>query len=151
MAQRAIILGDLTQPTEVQKLREYLIELYGFSSLKPFFASVETTNATVTTLATIPLEDNRTYQIVADIVSRRTGGAAGTAGDGASYRIIGTFRRVTAGSATLIGSLSVVHSAESQAAWDCTLTASGNDVLVRVTGAADNNVTWALVITSQHV
>ena len=151
MAQRAIILGDLTQPTEVQKLREYLIELYGYASLRPLFAALKTTDATVTTLSTIPLEDNRTYQVVADVVARRTGGASGTSGDGASYRILGTFRRVAAGAATAIGSLTVVHSAESQGGWDCTLTVSGNDVLIRVTGAVNNNVIWAGVVTLQHV
>ena len=32
---------------------------------------------------------------------------------------------------------------ESQAGWNCTLTASGGSILVRVTGAVDNNVTWS--------
>ena len=86
-----------------------------------------------------------------DVVARRTGGSAGTAGDGASYRILGTFRRVSAGSATLIGSLTADHTAESQGGWDATLTVSGNDVLVRVTGAANNNVSWYGIITMQRV
>ena len=151
MAERAVILGDLTNPHEIQKLRDYLIELYGFAGLRPLFFMVRTTDATVTTLTTLPLEDSSTYKIVADVVARRTGGASGAAGDGASYRIIGTFRRVSAGSATLIGSLTADHTAESQSGWDATLTVSGDDVLVRVTGAAGNSLTWSCLVTLHRV
>lgn len=151
MALRDIILGDLSNPHNLQQLRTYLIDLYGFAGLKPIFFAVRTTDATVTTLATLPLEDNATYQIVADVVARRTGGSAGTAGDGASYRRIGTFYRVSAGSATLIGSLSTPHTAESQSGWDATLTVSGTDILVRVTGALNNSITWAGLVILQRV
>ena len=151
MARRLIDLRSLTDPIDLQKLREYLIDLYGYASLKVTAAVVETTDATTTTLLTLPLEDNKTTQIVADVVARRTGGSAGTAGDGASYRRIGTFYRVSAGSATLIGSLSTPHTAESQGGWECTLTASGNDVLVRITGATNNNVSWGGLVTLQRI
>lgn len=151
MALRDIVIGNLTDPREVQRLREYLLDIYGYVTLKPILASVETTDATVTMLATLPLTDNRTMQIVADVVARRTGGSAGAAGDGASYRIIGTFRRVSAGNATLIGNLTADHTAESQAGWDATLTVSGTDVLVRVTGSANNSLTWSVAATVQEV
>lgn len=151
MAQRTIVLRLPWTDHLLQVLREYLIDLYTYVALKPREVSVETTDATVTTLATLTLEDARTYQIVADVVARRTGGASGTAGDGASYRVLGTFRRVSAGSATLIGTVTTEHSAESQSGWDCTLTASGNDVLVRITGASGNSISWAGVVTMQKV
>ena len=138
-------------PLDIRRLRDLLFDLSRSIALKPVEASVETTDATVTTLATLPLEDGKTSQIVADIVARRTGGASGTAGDGAGYRIIGTYRRVSAGAATLIGSVTADHTAESQAGWDATLTVSGNDVLVRVTGATGNNLSWHGVITLQEV
>ena len=151
MARRAIDLRNLTDPFEVQKLRELLIDMYGYLAVKVTEGVLETTDATVTTLLTLPLEDNRTTQIVADVVARRTGGSAGTAGDGASYRLIGTFSRVSNGSATLIGSVTAGHAAENQSGWDATLTASGTDVLVRVTGQANVNITWAVVTTLQKV
>jgi len=151
MARRLIELPNLTDQLNVQRLREYLLDLFGYVALKVNEAFVETTGATVTTLLTVPLVDDKTSQVSVDVVARRTGGSAGASGDGASYRVVGTFRRVGAGSATLIGSLTTVHSAESQAGWDCTLTASGNDVLVRVTGATNNNVSWAAVATVQTV
>ena len=80
-----------------------------------------------------------------------SGGSSGAAGDGASYRVLGTFRRVSAGNATLIGSLTADHTAESQGGWDATLSVSGTDVLVRVTGASGNNVSWACVAAVQAV
>ena len=149
--QRNVVLGDLSNPIELQRLRDYLRDLYGYVSLKVTDGKVETTDATVTTLLTLPLEDNKTVQIVADVVARRTGGSAGTAGDGASYRIIGTFTRVSAGNATLVGSLTADHTAENQSGWDATLAVSGTDVLVRVTGAANNNITWACTVTIQAI
>lgn len=153
MARRADhgAIRDLSNPIDLQKLLDTLQDIYSYLALPTIETVKETTDATVTTLATLPLTDNRTIQIVADVVARRTGGSAGTAGDGASYRLIGTFRRVSAGSATLIGSVTAVHTAESQGAWDCTLTASGNDVLLRITGATNNNMTWRSTITIQEV
>ena len=151
MPRRAIDLRNLADPIELQKLREYLTDLYGYVALKVTEGMVETTDATVTTLLTIPLEDGKTVQIVAEVVARRTGGASGTSGDGASYRILGAFRRVSAGSATLIGSVTADHTAESQGAWDATLTASGNDVLLQVTGASGNNVSWGCQVTVQAI
>jgi hypothetical protein len=49
--------------------------------------------------------------------------------------------------ATLIGALTLTYTAESQAAWDATLTPSAGNVLVRVTGAVNNNISWFCVAT----
>jgi hypothetical protein len=73
-------------------------------------------------------------------VARRTGGSAGTAEDGAGYQLNGVFKNV-AGTATLIGqAVSITH--ESQAAWTVDYNGSGGNVLVRVHGAANNDITW---------
>lgn len=104
---------------------------------------VQTTDATVTTLHTFAIPASRTVTIEATVTARRHGGAAGTAEDGASYKLVGAFKNV-AGTATLIGAVTRVHEAEDQAAWDCVLTASGGNVLLRVTGAANNNVAWSM-------
>lgn len=104
-------------------------------------ADVTTTNATVTTLLSYTLTASRTYVIEARVVARRTGGSAGTAEDGAGYVVRGTYK-TSAGSATLIGSVTAVYTAESQAAWNATLDTSGAAVRVRVTGAANNNISW---------
>ena len=110
---------------------------------------VATTDATVTTLHSFTLTASTTYRIEARVVARRTGGTSGTAEDGAGYIIVGTYKTV-AGAATLVGAVSALYTAEDQAAWDATLDTSGTAVRVRVTGAANNNVTWhSTLIVSQ--
>ena len=102
---------------------------------------VVTTDATPTTLLSLPLLSSRTTFIQVQVIARRTGGSSGTAEDGAAYLRAGTYKMV-AGTPTLIGSVTSIHTAESQAGWDATLAVSGGNVIVQVTGAADNNVTW---------
>ena len=82
-----------------------------------------------------------TVQLEAVVTARRTGGSAGTAEDGAAYIVRGAYKTV-AGVVTLIGAIGLIYTAEDQPGWDCTLTISGTNVLVRVTGAVNNNVTW---------
>ena len=79
--------------------------------------------------------------IEAQVISRRTGGTAGTAEDGAGYVIRGTYKNV-AGTATLIGAVNADYTAEDQAGWAATFNVTGATVTLDVTGAADNNVTW---------
>ena len=133
-------IRDLTDPLDRQKLLDRLQDIEGFLAHKVTIGKISVTDATLTTILTLPLEDNHTSQVVVDVVARRTGGSAGAAGDGASYRLIGTFYRVSAGNATQIGTTTTVHSAESQGAWAATLAVSGRAVLVRFTGAANNTV-----------
>lgn len=104
---------------------------------------VTTTDGTVTTLLTIPLKPSTTTCLHVKIVARRTGGAAGTDEDGAGYELYGVYSMI-GGVATAIGGTTptLVFGAENQAAWDATLTVSGGNVLVQVTGAVDNTVTW---------
>ena len=103
-------------------------------------ARVQTTDATVTTIATEAMPVNTTTLVWGYVVARRTGGTAGSANDGAAYRVEFVAKN-TAGTATLIGS-DVTARGESQAGWDVTLSASGGTIRVRVTGAASNNVVW---------
>jgi hypothetical protein len=102
---------------------------------------VATTDNTQTTIATVAIPATTTVMIEAHVVARRTGGVAGTAEDGAAYVVRGCYKNV-AGTATLIGAVNADYTAESQAGWDATFTVSGGNVLIRVTGATNNNVTW---------
>ena len=77
----------------------------------------------------------------ANVVARRTGGTAGTAGDIAAYGRRAAFKNV-GGVLTQISTTTAVGTYESQAGWDCTITTSGTNILVRGLGAANNNVTW---------
>lgn len=106
----------------------------------PAQARIGTTDATVTTLATQQVPINQTLLLSGYVVARRSGGSAGSVNDGAAYRVE-LVARNTAGVAAIIGS-SVTAIGESQVGWDCTLTTSGASVLVRVTGAINNTVSW---------
>lgn len=106
-----------------------------------FTSSVATTDATVTTVATIPVPASTTVVIEAKVIGRRTGGASGTTEDTAVYMFAACYKNVS-GTATEVGEGSI-FSAEDQAGWDCTASASGSNILIRVTGAAANNITWA--------
>lgn len=114
-------------------------------------ASVNTTDDTQTTLATIPISAGYTYQIDAVVMARRTGGTAGAADDGASYHRRAVYT-TKAGVVTLMGSIQTIGTdAEDQAGWDVTLDISTTNVRVRVTGASDNNITWFADITVRRV
>ncbi len=104
-----------------------------------------TTDATVTTLHTQTIPASTTVRLVAHVVARRTGGAAGTAEDGASYTVVVTVKNV-GGTATLVGAVNQLTAQEDQAAWDATIDVTGATARVRVTGAANNNVTWHLTL-----
>jgi hypothetical protein len=104
-------------------------------------ARVATTDATVTTIATITIPTTTTVDVEATITARRTGGASGTAEDGASYMRSCAWKNV-AGTATQIGSTATITTMEDQAGWDVTCSATAGTGLIQVTGASANNVTW---------
>lgn len=104
---------------------------------------VATTDATVTTLHTYTLATSYSAMLVAHVVARRTGGSSGTANDSAGYIIRAMVKNVS-GTATIVGAVSASFTAEDQAAWDATIDVTGATARVRVTGAANNNVTWHL-------
>jgi len=104
-------------------------------------AEVETANAVQTTLDNITLLDENTYHAEALVVGVKSDGT-----DRASYHIAGTFYRTAAGVATLQGVVTVLHSAESNAAWDATFTVNGNDLRVSVTGVAATTIEWGCTL-----
>lgn len=106
-------------------------------------AVVTTTNATVTTILLFSPSSSKTTLITGYIVARRTGGASGTAEDGAAYEFKGVYK-VVAGTVTAIGSPTVTVIGEDQAGWDVTLVPSGGNLFIRVTGATNNDITWHL-------
>lgn len=101
---------------------------------------VATTDATVTTMHTFAIPATTTVALEIMVIARRTGGTAGTAEDGGRYKISGVFKNV-AGTATLIGGLHRDID-EDQTSWDADLVISSGNVLLKVTGATDNNITW---------
>jgi len=101
---------------------------------------VATTNATATTCGTIATTTDYSYRVETKVVARRTGGTAGTAGDYATYRIVASANNI--GGTLTVDAVTTTAEWESQAGWNATIDANGTDLRVRVTGAADNNITW---------
>lgn len=102
---------------------------------------VRTTDATVTALHVETIPVDTTVIVSGSVAGRRTGGSAGATNDAAGYTV--TFvAKNTAGTAALIAAATVTVIGESQAGWNVTVTASSGTILVNVTGAANNAVTW---------
>lgn len=131
------VLGPLLEGP-MKRLENYL----GLSEkVFPSQAKAITTDATVTTLATILLPVDTTTLIQGYVVGRRTGGAAGATNDGAGYEVKVAAKN-TAGTAAVIGAATVTALGESQAAWDVTVVASGPNLLIKVAAAVNNTVLW---------
>lgn len=100
--------------------------------------TVQTTDATVTTVASFTLTDATIYNVVADVRGLVTGG------NGAGYLRAATVKRIGAGA--VLVAVSTPHTAEDNAAWDCTIDVNGNDARVRVTGAAATTINWSCLL-----
>lgn len=103
-------------------------------------SKIMTTDATPTEIFSVLVDTDKSVMMDVAVIARRTGGAAGTAGDSAFYKLVGAYKNVGGilsgiGTATLIGG-------EDQAAWNLSFTSVGNTAVVLVTGAANNNITW---------
>lgn len=108
-------------------------------------ATVNTTDATTTTLQTIAIPNDSVVLIESRVTCRKTGGVGvGTTGQGNGYIRTAAYHNI-GGVVTLSGSVQTSYTGESIVAFSCTLTISGSNVLVRVTGAVDDNVTWNAV------
>jgi len=135
----ALYINEQTLGNEILRLES--VSTGDDPNYRAFQNRVTTTDATVTAIHTIALSDDSVYLIHVYIAARRTGGTGGTAGDVAGYTIIGTFKRSAAGVATQIGS-TIKTSQEDQAGWDADFGVSGNNAIINITGAVNNNVTW---------
>ncbi len=106
--------------------------------------AVLTTDGTITSLGTInsPGLIVAAVLVEANVVAVRTGGSSGTAADSAGYKLLAIYKNAVDGTLTQVGSTTQTVLGESQAGWDATLDASGNQIRIRVTGATNNNVRW---------
>ena len=107
--------------------------------------TVNTTNATVTTIATLPIASNTIQLIEVKCIGIRTGGTAGVAMDSCSY-LRSVRAKNIAGTCNLLN-LQSDYTSEDMASFNCSLVISGTDVLVQVTGATNVNMTFRAWIT----
>jgi hypothetical protein len=69
---------------------------------------------------------------------------AGDANVAAYVRYVHVRRSSNGGIPTIVGSVGAPFTSETNNAWDCIFAIVGNDVVLRVTGAAGANITWTL-------
>ncbi len=93
-----------------------------------------------TTLQLIPTATDTVSLIEARVTAWRTGGAAGTAGDSASYIVL-TRCKNSAGTVTA-NDITQSYISEDNVSLNATIDASGLDCRVRVTGDIDNVYEW---------
>jgi len=103
---------------------------------------VNTTNATVTTIETIPIPTSTVLIINSEILARVTGGSSGYTGQGCFYSRAQAFRNI-AGVVTAIGTISAVSKEDTALVlYDVIFTISGTNVLIQVNSQANDNTTW---------
>ena len=98
---------------------------------------VNTTGATQTTAATFTTKSNKAYGVVAKITATET-----TDFDEQAFYIRTGLFKNDGGTLALVGSVGTPTTIEATAGWDVTLDADGDDIRVRVTGAASTNISW---------
>jgi hypothetical protein len=103
---------------------------------------LQTADATVTTIATIALTDERVYSIRANVLGMKSDGTHRH-----HAHIIGTFYR-DGSTATQQGATTSLHTIDSGDGYAVTFAVSGNNALVQVAGKAATAVVWASEIVS---
>ncbi len=102
--------------------------------------TVQTTDATVTTIATYTLPDACIATFEAVVVARRPSN-----GDSAAFREALTVKRHGGGGATIVGGQTALMVPDADAGaltWAVTLDVNVNDMRVRVTGQAAATIEW---------
>ena len=102
-------------------------------------SKVQTTDGTQTTCGSYTLATATVVSITAYIVAY-----SAAAGDAKVFQLTGGIERI-AGGAVIIGSILNVITAQGTAGattWSATMDVNGNDVRVRVTGAALTTIEW---------
>jgi hypothetical protein len=103
-------------------------------------ATINTTDNSVSILDTIATTTDSEVYIVSIVTGRRTGGTAGANGDAAAYERKARIKNI--GGVVTIHDPEAEYTSEDQIGWQCYFDTSGSDIVLRVQGATNNNVTW---------
>jgi len=120
---------------------------YGGGSLQAV-GTLQTTNDTQTTIATMPISEGDVFLVEVQIIGRKSDGT-----DRALYHLEGLFYRNAAGNVTQQGATVSVGTIESNANWDCQLIADtvAQAIDVDVTGVAGTTIDWKCDIKLMRV
>lgn len=109
--------------------------------------TVTTNDGTLTTAATFTLADNASTKLDVLVVGRRTGVAA----ESAQFNMTMGYIRLSAGAPVAIGTLTSADPRNTGVSWSATITTSGNDAVVKVTGEAGKTINWFVVLQAMTV
>lgn len=113
-----------------------LIKAYSY-----YIDQVNTTNASTTTIATYSVPNNSVMTIRSEVICRKTAGAGtGTVGTGNAYER--SVKATNIGGTVTIATTQSDWTSEAIASFNCTYDVSGTTVRLRVTGSANNDVSW---------
>lgn len=118
--------------------------LINVDSLEASGDTVKTTDATTTTILSWTPTDDTVEHIDVQIV-----GLSQNATKVAGYHLSATVKR--ADTTTSLGAVTVLHSHETNTAWDATVDVSSPDVRVRVTGEASLTVLWSVIVRRRRL
>jgi len=121
---------------------EYTYSLTGGAEwIESVVKTATTTDATVTTIDTLTLDDDSVYLLRASIVTIESGG-----GDLGGGEIECLAKRLSGGNAAIQGTVIYILRRGTNGNLDFTFTVSGNDILARVTGLAATTMKWESVV-----
>lgn len=107
-------------------------------------ATVPTTNATVTALQTIAIPTGSGYLIESYITAKKTAGVGvGTIGDVNAY--VRTVKVKNVAGVVTIGTIQTSFTSEDVGGFNATFAVSGTNIVVNVTGALSDDVTWNVI------
>lgn len=106
----------------------------------------QTTDATETTVFTRSLDDENTYFVECEVTGVKSDGS-----QRAAYKLVAVVFRTGGVSSAIQGSVTSLHTEESDSDWDCNIKADGNNVIITVTGKAATTVEWSGHVTMTNM
>lgn len=109
-------------------------------SERTFMAKALSVSASIAVdVATIAMPASTVYGIETKFAIRRTGGTAGSADQGGFFGKVAAFKNV-GGNASRIGTTQDLFPDITDQAWSVSMIASGTNILIKLTGTANNNI-----------
>lgn len=118
-----------------------------FSAFRIVNPTVNTTDTTLTNVITLPLNADEVFSVDCFVTEHNTEGTVGTLNDVILYSFRNYhFRRKSTASATLNAGSSVTNNPDGASVSTVTLGVSGNDLVLNVTAADNDDRTWNVVM-----
>jgi hypothetical protein len=111
--------------------------------------SAATTGTTETVIQTLSPVSNKSYFVETRIIGRRTGGGAGTAGDTAIFVMMAKVKDISGDAGVF--DVANIYTSKDQSTWNAEIIASGSNALIRVIGAASNDISWSATTTVKEI